>query len=497
MSLFINTNIASLNAQRNLTTSQDELHTALQRLSSGMRINSARDDAAGMAIASRMTSQINGLTQAGRNANDGVSLAQTAEGALQQSGDILQRIRQLAVQSANASNSTTDRQSLNSEVNQLVAELDRIATTTSFNGLKLLDSTYQGQQFQVGADANQVIGISVAGARAADLKNNTVNLQGALASDLGGAMASAAAPPANAILGQNLTIAGSAGTSVMAVVAGSSAATVAALVNANTASTGVNASATTTATMTVTSAAASTISFTLGSTTGTATALSATVGAGGVLTSVASSINAVAGKTGVTATTNAAGTTLTLTSATGQDITIQDYVNSGGAGNTATVDGSNAAAAQTLTSGAATDSTRVTGAVTLFADAGFTAVSSTAAAGTVFGTTVTAATSTAVSAIDISSTAGANTAIGIVDAAISQVSKMRADLGAVQNRFMNTIANLQTTTENLSAARSRIQDADFAAETAALTRGQILQQAGTAMLAQANALPNGVLTLLR
>lgn len=494
MALFINTNIASLNAQRNLTTSQDALNTSLQRLSSGMRINSARDDAAGMAISQRMTSQIRGLSQAQRNANDGVSLAQTAEGALQQSGDILQRIRELAVQSANATNSSTDRASLNAEVNELIAELDRIASTTTFNGLNLLDSTYQGQQFQVGADANQVIGISISGARAADLKNNTVVLGGnTSASDLGSAMAVTSTAPANAIIAQTLTIAGSAGTSAMAITSGSSAATIAALVNANTASTGVNASASTTATMTV--ATAGTISFTLNSSSGTATALSSTVGTGGSLTSVASSINAVSGKTGVTATTNAAGTTLTLTSATGQDITIQDFVHSTAA-STAVVDGPNSVASVTLVSGA-TDSTRILGRVTLFSDSGFTAVSNTGAAGAVFTTTVTAATTAAVSSIDISSVAGANTALGIVDAAVSQVSRMRSNLGAVQNRFMNTIANLQTTTENLSAARSRIMDADFAAETAALTRGQILQQAGTAMLAQANALPNNVLTLLR
>ncbi len=497
MSLFINTNIASLNAQRNLTSSQGELQTALQRLSSGMRINSARDDAAGMAISQRMTSQIRGLTQAGRNANDGVSLAQTAEGALQQSGDILQRIRELAVQSANASNSTTDRASLNSEVNQLVAELDRIANTTTFNGLKLLDSTYQGQQFQVGADANQVIGISISGARAADLQNNTVALQGTGATDFGGARVASSIVPTTGVAVQTLTIAGSAGTAAMTVAALSSAATVAALVNANTASTGVNATATTTATMTVGTAAsvASTISFTLNSSSGTATAISASVSAGGNLTSVASSINAVSGKTGVTATTNAAGTTLTLSSATGQDISILNFTNSVAAA-TAIVTGSNATSS-TLTS-AGTDSTLITGTVTLYADAGFTAVSSVAAGGgSVLGTTVTAATVAAVSSVDISSVSGANSAMGIIDAAISQVSRMRSNLGAIQNRFMNTIANLQTTTENLSAARSRIMDADFAAETAALTRGQILQQAGTAMLAQANALPNGVLTLLR
>ncbi|MBI5889430.1 MAG: flagellin [Nitrosomonadales bacterium] len=495
MSLIINTNVASLNAQRNLNASKDALATSLQRLSSGLRINSARDDAAGMAISERMTSQINGLNQAARNANDGVSLAQTAEGALQQSSDILQRIRELSIQSANSSNSTTDRASLNSEVNQLISELDRIANSTSFNGLKLLDGTYQGQQFQVGADANQTIGVSVAGARATDLQNNTVALQGTNTTDLGGAIISTATgtAPANTIAAQTLTIAGSAGTAAVTVAVTSSAAAIATAVNANTASTGVKASATTSATLS--GLTAGTISFALNGG-GTATTISATVGAGGTVSGVAAAINAVSGKTGVTATANAAGTALTLTQAAGNDLTLTGFTSSGGG--TATLDGANAAAAITLTPAAATDSARVLGTVSLFSDAGFTAVSSVAAgAGSVLGTTVTAATAANVSAVDISTIAGANTAVGIVDAALSQISKMRADMGAVQNRFTATIANLQTASENLSAARSRIRDADFAAETAIMTRNQILQQAGTAMLAQANALPNTVLTLLR
>lgn len=498
MSLVINTNVASLNAQRNLTSSKDALATSLQRLSSGLRINSARDDAAGMAISERMTSQIRGLDQARRNANDGVSLAQTAEGALAQSGDILQRIRELSIQSANSSNSTTDRASLNSEVNQLISELDRIANTTTFNGLKLLDGTYQGQQFQVGAEANQTIGVSVAGARSTDLQNNTVSMgtTGTATTDLGGAIVGTVAgtAPANAIVGQTLTLAGAAGTAAVAVTGGWSANQVAAAVNVNTASTGVKAIATSTAT--ITGMAQGTVSFTLNGG-GTATTISATVGAGGTVSTVAAAVNAVSGKTGVTATVNTAGTGLILKQAAGNDITFSGYNNSS-ATKTATVTGSNAAAGVVLTGGTAADSSTITGTVTLSSDYGFTAVSSAAAgAGSVLGTTVTAATAANLSAVDISTISGANTAIGIVDAAISQISKMRADMGAVQNRFMATINNLQTASENLSAARSRIRDADFAAETATMTRNQILQQAGTAMLAQANALPNSVLTLLK
>jgi flagellin len=500
MSLVINTNVASLNAQRNLTSSKDALATSLQRLSSGLRINSARDDAAGMAISERMTAQIRGLDQARRNANDGVSLAQTAEGALQQSGDILQRIRELSIQSANSSNSTTDRASLNSEVNQLISELDRIANTTSFNGLKLLDGSYQGQQFQVGAEANQTIGVSVAGARATDLQNNSIPMGttvGTAASDLGGATISTAAgtPLPNGIVGQSLTIAGAAGTATVGITANWSANQIATAVNVNTASTGVKATATSTATLAA--MAAGTVSFTLNGG-GTATTISATVGTGGTVASLAAAVNAVSGKTGVTATADTAGTGLILKQAAGNDITIKGYTNSAGAASTATVKGSNTQAAITLTAGAAGDSATVSGTVSLSSDSGFTAVSTVAAgAGSVLTNTATAATAANVSAIDISSIAGANTAVGIVDAAISQISKMRADMGAVQNRFNATITNLQTSSENLSAARSRIRDADYAAETAIMTRNQILQQAGTAMLAQANALPNSVLTLLK
>jgi flagellin len=496
MSLIINTNVASLNAQRNLTASKDALATSLQRLSSGLRINSARDDAAGMAISERMTAQIRGLDQARRNANDGVSLAQTAEGALGQSSEILQRIRELAIQSANSSNSTTDRASLNSEVNQLVSELDRIANTTSFNGLKLLDGSYQGQQFQVGADANQTIGVSVAGARSTDLQNNTVSLKGTATTDMGGAIlgAVAATIPGNAIVGQTVTIAGAAGSAAVGVTAGWSAAQVATAVNVNTASTGVKAVASSTATLSA--MAAGTVSLALNGG-GTETTISATVGTGGTVAGLAAAVNAVSGKTGVTATANAAGTGLILSQAAGNDITIKSYNNSS-ATKTATLEGGISGQTVTVTAGAATDSARVTGTVTLASDYGFTAVSSVAAgAGSVLGTTVTAATAAAVNSIDITNIAGANLALGIVDAALSQISKMRADMGAVQNRFNATITNLQTTSENLSAARSRIRDADFAAETAVMTRNQILQQAGTAMLAQANALPNSVLTLLK
>jgi len=467
----------------------------LQRLSSGLRINSAKDDAAGLAIAARMTSQINGLDQARRNANDGISLAQTAEGALSQSTDILQRVRQLSIQSANATNSTTDRAALNSEVNQLVTELTRIANTTTFNGLKVLDGSYQGQQFQVGADANQTIGVSITGARATDLKNNSITLTGSGVVGFGSATAAAnAAPAGNTVSAQTLSIAGSAGSTTVGVLVNQEASQVATNVNAVTGSTGVKAKAETNVNMTV--SAAGTVSFTLNGG-GTATQINATISATTDLSAIVSAVNDASSKTGVTATLNAAGTTLQLKNAEGRDITIQDFANS--AAGTATVTGdASAGTAATLTSGT-TDSTRAAGKVVLSSDAGFTVSSSVAneIQGVQALNTLNGSVAANVSSVDISSVTGANTAIDIVDAALSQVNKIRAALGAVQSRFDNTITNLQTTSENLSAARSRIQDADFASETAALTRAQILQQAGTAMLAQANAMPNNVLSLLK
>lgn len=495
MAQIINTNIASLTAQRNLNTSQSALATSLARLSSGLRINSAKDDAAGLAVSERLTTQIRGLDQARRNANDGISLAQTAEGALSQTGDILQRIRELAIQSANATNSATDRKALNDEVNQLIQEVDRISSTTTFNGLKVLDGTYQGQQFQVGANANETIGVSIQGASSNDLKNNSINLESGTDNDGLGQVTAAAANSAaagNGVGAQTLTIAGAAGSSTVSVLANDQANVIAASVNAVVANTGVSAKASTSATFAGVSAAG-TISFTVNGG-GTATSISAQVTTTD-LTALTTAVNDVSGKTGVTAVLSADKASVTLKQADGKDITIDAFTNS--AGGTATVDGSAAAATpETLTSGAA-NSTRIAGNVTLNSDKGFTAVSSAGTDVLTTGTTATASTTAKLSSVDISTVTGANNALSILDAALAQVSTIRASLGAIQNRFDNTITNLQVTSENLSASRSRIRDADFAAETANLTRGQILQQAGTAVLAQANAIPNNVLTLLR
>jgi flagellin len=497
MAQIINTNIASLTAQRNLNTSQSALQISLARLSSGLRINSAKDDAAGLAISDRLTTQINGLDQARRNANDGISLAQTAEGALNQTGDILQRIRQLAIQSANATNSATDRKALNDEVNQLVQEVNRISSTTTFNGLKVLDGTYQGQQFQVGANANETIGVSIQGASSTDLQNNTITLATGTAHDgLGAAEAAAAgtAPATNGVGAQTLTISGGAGSSTVTVNAGDQASAVAAAVNAVVASTGVSAKAITTATVNGL-AANGTISLKVNGG-GTATTISAQVTTTD-LTALATAINNVTGKTNVSATLSADKTAVTLTQADGKDITVEAFSNSAGGATTINVTGSSASDTAVSLVNAAANSTRVGGTVTLNSSLGFTAVTSAGTDVIAGGTTTTASTAAKLSSVDISTVSGANSALDIIDAALSQIDSLRASLGAIQNRFENTIANLQTTSENLSASRSRIRDADFAAETASLTRAQILQQAGTAVLAQANAIPQNVLTLLK
>jgi len=494
MPQIINSNIASLTAQRNLNMSQSSLNTSLERLSSGMRINSAKDDAAGLAISERMTSQIRGLNQASRNANDGISLAQTAEGAMGEIGNNLQRIRELAIQSANATNSASDRASLQAEVTQLTSEITRVASSTQFNGLNLLDGSFSSQSFQVGASANQTIDIAqISDARSTALGNNTLVMSGTkIDMPIAGTVANTApaqtiTADATVLLSTNL---GSTATGDISIAATDSAETIANKINNAAANIGITAKAETSATLGTISAAGS-VAFSLNG-----TLVTGSVSDTSDLTDLAAAINGRQGTTGITASFATAGdkSEITLTDKTGADVTLTGFTNS--AGGTAVVDASSgAAAAVTLTSGAATDSARLVGNVTLSTADGQIAVANQAGAGELFD--VSTSTFNALSTVDISTADGSQTAIDIVDAALSQVNSNRGSLGAVQNRFISTIANLQTTSENLSAARSRIQDADFATETANMTRGQILQQAGVAILAQANSLPNNVLSLLR
>ena len=488
MSANINTNLNSLTAQRNLGMSSNALSQSIQRLTSGLRINSAKDDAAGLAISQRFTAQIRGLNQATRNANDGISLAQTAEGALKASGDILQRVRELAVQSANASNSAGDRQALQNEVGQLVSELDRISQTTEFNGTKLLDGTFGTQKFQVGANANQTISATTGNLRTTAYGNNQITAAG-------GAATLAAAGSNNTTAG-TVAINGALGSATLTIAVNSTAQANAAQINAQIANTGVGATAQTD--LSLTFGATGAYSLTLQSDNSTTQAvsfsLSATGTAGG-LSAAVSAINDQSSKTGVTAALNTAGTAVILTNATGNDITVSDTAVAN-AGNVTVqkLDSAGAASGGTavLTADVTAASATTVGYITLDAEKSFATDVTTSNA---FGDT--GSTLKKVSGLDITTFTNATDALKTVDSALSFINGERAKLGALQSRFETSIGNLQVTSENLSASRSRILDADFAAETANLSRAQILQQAGTAMVAQANQLPQGVLALLR
>ena len=507
MALIVNTNLLALNGQRNLNRSAGGVSTALQRLSSGLRINSAKDDAAGLAISSRMTAQIRGLNQAVRNANDGISVAQVAEGALQEVTNALQRIRELGVQSANDTNSTSDRASLQAEVTQLQSEITRIASTTEFNGTKVLDGSFTNAKFQVGFRANQTINISIGNTATNKIGNNTVSSDSNDASGIDAATAAAAnvnggsgstVTTANRVTAQTLTISGNIGQDAVTVSAGDTAAGIATSINDKTSTTGVTATASTSATLSSIGTGATT--FSLAGDNGTLVAISAaTTGGGSGLDPLVQAINDASSTTGIVA--EREGDTIKLTNASGADIAIQDVLISSGTGTLLFKGANSGDAGQTLGGATSTDSAVVGGTVTLASEKSFSVSSSVAntAGGLVNAAADTAVGSTlaAVSTINIATQSGANDALAIIDGALAFVNTVRGDLGAIQNRFTSTIANLQNVGENVSAARSRIQDADFASETSNLTKNQILQQAGIAVLAQANQLPSSVLSLLQ
>ena len=603
MPSIINTNISSLTAQRQLGVSQLSLATSMARLSSGLRINSAQDDAAGLAISERFTSQIRGANQAARNANDGISLAQTAEGDLGQIANNLQRIRELAVQAANATNSSSDRISLNNEAAALVVENDRLATTSAFNGIKLLDGTFTAQNFQVGANgtANDMVSVSsIASARSNSLgvgasssyASKVVGISASTGSYLAAGALSinsqavgsapsdgvsnsyartsglAVAAVINAISGNtNVTATVSATTSAGVSVAASTAlaagavlingvdigalsaassgvgrgAQVAAAINLKTSQTGVTAVAdTTTGAVKLTAADVRNIivsgttgaSAAVGLGTGTVTYGSLTTGAAmtaaafgvsnaagsifingvdvGAIAAgtsatdkgdkIAAAINALSERTGVTATNDAGKISLSGAvyhkSTTDNTLTGTTLAAGASGSGLANDDGDTLAvvASQYVSRSAVTLNSAASAGISV------AGVNSNALSATGLSEGYKEATSVAgagVSAIDLTTAAGAQAALAAVDSAVNTVNSTRAALGAYQARFTSVVASLATTAENMSASRSRIQDADFAMETANLSRAQILQQAGTAMVAQANQLPQGVLALLR
>jgi len=504
MPQIINTNIMSLNSQRNLNTSQTDLQVALQRLSSGLRINSAKDDAAGLAISERFTTQIRGLNQAVRNANDGISLSQTAEGALAELNNNLQRIRELAVQSANATNSASDRAALDQEVQQRIAEIDRVAAQTSFNGQKILDGTFGNATFQVGANVGETINLNLSvGMRSTQI--------GQIATQRNATPGTAAYGGGTVQVGNNPTV------NVNASVAGTgnrqTADSAYAKAQALSSVPGLETSAVTNIEFTVANATsaggAGTYSLRInGIDIFAGTVLSAPLTA----QQIVDGINTQSSNTGVTATLT--GTDLRLTAADGRNIAIGQTLGgdaaggiTAGAGGATTVngviyeDGVIGAVADVSPGASATPTDNAAavnrGSLTFSATENIVFTGNATNLGFGGANATIARDTTTLATVSVTSVANANDAIRRIDSALTAVSSLRSTFGAIQNRFESTIANLSTTAENLTASRSRIQDTDFAAETANLTRAQILQQAGVAMLAQANQLPQNVLSLLR
>ncbi len=474
MALTVNTNVASLTTQKNLNKASESLSTTMQRLSSGLKINSAKDDAAGLQISNRLTSQINGLNVAVKNANDGISIAQTAEGAMQESTNILQRMRELALQSANGSNSDEDRASLQSEYSQLSTELTRIATTTTFGGRNLMDGSFGTTSFQVGANANETINVTLGNISASSIGSQQVKSVGVTPSTTG-------------VAGGAITVTGSGQTKDVEIDEGASAKDIAKALNG--AVSGLTATASTEAKFTVGAAAATTpASFTM-------TVGSASVDFVGVTdtASLAEQLSSNASKLGISVNYNEDSGELTVKSDSGENIVFSAQTDAESI-TVATKD----AAGSYGTAVAIEDGLIATGAVELNSSKGYSlngaGVDGLFAA---TGTETVASKRTSINDTKITSAADSQSAIAVIDKAISQIDSQRADLGAVQNRFDSTVSNLQSIAENSTAARSRIQDADFAAETAELTKQQTLQQASTAILSQANQLPSSVLSLLQ
>lgn len=467
MALIINTNISALTAQRNLTRAQGGLERSIQRLSTGLRINGAVDDAAGLAISDRLSAQIRGLNQAVRNANDGVSALQTADGSLNEVSNLLQRARELAVQSANDSNSASDRSSLNSEVSSILSELDRLASTVQFNNRKLLDGTFVGAQFQIGANAFETVSFSIGSVNTQDLGAKV--LQGVSVSST--AFTGLAASSAITVNGLSVTI--GVQTTIEGVIqainnrSGDTKATATKNPQTIVVDTGFIALTTAGAVQTLTLNGV-----TIALSTGNADATSTFI----------STVNGFSNQTGVVAATNSVGVTFTRSS--GGTVSFQETTASVGVGDTV----------------ASTASRSFNSGFTLSVDLDKTlSVVSSATGGDLGFTTAvvnTTVTSKRINGLSISSASAANDALQTIDFGLSQLSRVRGDIGAVQNRFISAISSLSVASENLSAARSRIQDADVAQETAELTRTQILIQTGVAVLAQANQLPSVALSLL-
>ena len=523
MALGINTNVASLSAQNELNSSKATKNEALERLSSGLRINSAKDDAAGLAISTRFQAQINGLDVAQRNAQDGISLAQTAEGALGEVTSSLQRIRELSVQSANATNNSSDRQALQEEVSQLTSEIERVATTTEFNGTKLLNGNFSAQQFQVGANANQTIDVTVDGARTTQIgatvnEAGTNTVTGVASINTAGNVETSAdeydGVNSTAIDGTNVTINGTdivksadfVGLSEQGQTSDSAFAKAAAI---NASDAGVTALASNSQSINV--GGSDVVSLGTDETGDTATytlaingenVLSQTLDHSNNTISATDAVNAInskSGETGVTASFDSSSNELVLENSSGGNIEVSEDVTGVADGGTGTADPLDSilttGGTATVTAGENTATFR--GDLTLQSDDIVNIESGASVIGFDSSSQNVLDPSGSLASVDISTVTGANEAIQTVDSALNSINSNRAKLGAIQNRFDSTISNVATTSENLQAANSRIEDADFAAETAKLQKANVLQQAGISVLAQANQSPQQVLSLLQ
>ena len=468
----------------------------MERLSTGLRINSSADDAAGMAITSRMEAAVRGMNQAIRNAMDAQALIDTAEGAQSETMNLLQRMRELAVQSANDTNSQQDRTALNEEIIQLSAEIERIATTTTWAGQKVLDGTFVSKAFQIGAFDGETLTVSQDSMKPSAIGEFQINTTAATS----GPDATTAATD---LTSTGFTVLGKSGSAAATVTAGASAKALAAAVNTDTSTTGVEAKAHTAIRLSLSGDPITTTTFTLNGG-GTAVSISASVTDNADLTELLSKINTYSGTTGVTAEFDGSDKSkLILREADGDDIKIEAFTSTGSGGAlTATVqkqsnyEGTSWTTGATLTS-AGTNSTIATGVVRMSSTKDFTISGGTATTGYNGANTSAASSLSKVSDLSIATKAGAESAIAVLDTAIEKVAASRSSLGAVSNRLDSTVSNLTNIVGNTESSRARIEDADFAAESTNLAKSQILQQAATAMLAQANATKQGVLQLLQ
>ena len=479
----IASNLSSLYGLMYLKRGENLLEKASQRLSSGKKLNSAADDAAGLAIATRMTSQIRGLNMAIKNSSDGLSMTSTTESALVEISNMLQRMRELAVQSGNDINSGKDRTYLQDEINQFKTEITSISTNTQFNGTNVLDGTLQSKVIQTGMNSGQSITFSV------DNVASSVLGSYALTGTARATIAAAAAPGANSTTADaDVIIHGNSVSKTLDVAAAASAKTVAAQINAVTGDTGVTATARSYAKV-LSTAATATYSLKInGTSTGNMSIGSTSVG------DAVTKINQIKGTTGVTATASSDGTFVTLYHSAGEDITVENE----SAGTNIDVfavgyDGTTVAGSkQDLAAASGNDAATVIGNITLQSSRSFSVTQS----GTTGYFTTGSASLSAVSNVDIKTVAGASSAIDTIDGALERILSARSELGALQNRLERTINRLTTTVTSTEEARSRIVDADYALETTRLTKAKIMQQASTAMLAQANQSKQNILTLL-